>query len=422
VFRQIKILLHKAYLQIIYGVAQLLFKIRVFKILKLYIRVVNVLPKLTSYLELTEYADIKELSGPYKIDTMLGPSGIVVVSPKKENEQKKHFKTSIAVKRFLINNAKVYPNTTLIEVNGLRLIDAFQITGDREVRLNDNTILINDNNQLILRRGFEKLKIDKAIHLLDSGGHNYFHFLIELFPKLLMLKEFASDYKGYPVLVNESYRQINNFKFVLDKAGYDNLVFVSPGHIIEVGELIYVNKLWNEPFNLKRGRFLIDDVVYHDYMFHLFNAYIKSLNVKNAHSKDYSKKIMLTRPNDNLRKYNDKEIEAIALAKGFEIVDTGKLSFMEQFSLFRNADYIIGPTGASWTNLIFCKPGTKALCWMVDLWGDVPIFSTLAFKMDVDLEYIMIPAKSKTQHHQDYYLDKNLFEEKLTEMIGSNDH
>jgi Glycosyltransferase 61 len=422
VFRQLKILLHKAYLQIIYGVAQLLFKIRVFKILKLFIRVVNVLPKLTSSLELTEYADIKELSGPYKIDTMLGPSGIVVVSPKKENKQKKHFKTSIAVKRFLINNAKVYPNTTLIEANGLRLIDAFQITGKREVRLNDNTILINDNNKLILRRGFEKLKIDKAIHLLDSGGHNYFHFLIELIPKLLLLSQQDNKYFEYPVLVNAQYANIPNFQFVINKAGFENWVFVQSGQIYEVEELVYVNKLWNEPFNLYKGSFGIDDLIYHEMLFELFEKFIVNLESVAQKGISCNSKIMLTRPNDNQRKYNDKEIETIALMNGFEIVDTGKLSFMEQFSLFRNADYIIGPTGASWTNLIFCKPGTKALCWMIDLWVDFPIFSTLAYKREVELEYIIVPAKHKKDYHQDYYLDKNLFEEKLTEMIGSNDH
>jgi len=37
------------------------------------------------------------------------------------------------------------------------------------------------------------------------------------------------------------------------------------------------------------------------------------------------------------------------------------MSFEEQLRLFRNAEVVVGPHGAGFTNLIFSKPGTRVI-------------------------------------------------------------
>lgn len=46
---------------------------------------------------------------------------------------------------------------------------------------------------------------------------------------------------------------------------------------------------------------------------------------------------------------------------GFAVVDTGELNLKQQIDLFASAKVVIGETGSSLTNLIFCSPGTKVL-------------------------------------------------------------
>lgn len=67
---------------------------------------------------------------------------------------------------------------------------------------------------------------------------------------------------------------------------------------------------------------------------------------------------------------------------GFVVVDTGELSMKEQIELFASAKIVIGETGSSLTNLIFCHPKTsiieinlhnfmanffKDFCWALNL-------------------------------------------------------
>jgi hypothetical protein len=47
--------------------------------------------------------------------------------------------------------------------------------------------------------------------------------------------------------------------------------------------------------------------------------------------------------------------------QGFLVVDTGELTMEQQMRLFASAELIIGETGSSLTNLIFCSPGAKVI-------------------------------------------------------------
>ena len=48
-------------------------------------------------------------------------------------------------------------------------------------------------------------------------------------------------------------------------------------------------------------------------------------------------------------------------SKGFKILRLSYFSFRKQVNLFSNAKIIIGPHGAGFANLIFCKKNTKVI-------------------------------------------------------------
>lgn len=56
----------------------------------------------------------------------------------------------------------------------------------------------------------------------------------------------------------------------------------------------------------------------------------------------------------------ENEEEVIALLKKFDftVIEDKQRSVEEQIHLYRNADFIIGPHGASFANVIWCRPGT----------------------------------------------------------------
>jgi len=58
---------------------------------------------------------------------------------------------------------------------------------------------------------------------------------------------------------------------------------------------------------------------------------------------------------------NNNEIITFLNTKGFTSYKVGQLDFFEQIYLFNNAKTIIGPHGAAFTNIIFCKPKTNII-------------------------------------------------------------
>ena len=58
---------------------------------------------------------------------------------------------------------------------------------------------------------------------------------------------------------------------------------------------------------------------------------------------------------------NEDELIRLLVRYNFRIIEDKPRSIAEQCTLYKNAEFIIGPHGASFTNLIWCEPGTHLL-------------------------------------------------------------
>ena len=106
---------------------------------------------------------------------------------------------------------------------------------------------------------------------------------------------------------------------------------------------------------------------------------------------------------------------------GFKKVFMGELSLKEQISLMQNAKVVAGPTGAEWTNLIFCRKDTKCLCWMAEGHGEFSAFSNLAGITGVDMRYITFKTNSKTVaglYDKRYHLNAKTVREGLETLLN----
>ena len=98
----------------------------------------------------------------------------------------------------------------------------------------------------------------------------------------------------------------------------------------------------------------------------------------------------------------------------------GKLSLHEQIKIMNEADVIAGPTGASWTNMIFCQPGTKGLCWMHECMSDFSSFSNIANLIGINLFYIYHTGEAHSTSDVStsaYKIDIDKLENDLSKMI-----
>ena len=65
---------------------------------------------------------------------------------------------------------------------------------------------------------------------------------------------------------------------------------------------------------------------------------------------------------------------------------------------FQNAEIIIGPSGAFWSNLIFCQAGTKAISWLPEKISSFSTYSTLAKYFGVKKKFLVAKSLNKNMH------------------------
>ena len=89
---------------------------------------------------------------------------------------------------------------------------------------------------------------------------------------------------------------------------------------------------------------------------------------------------------------------------GFVFVDTGSLSVVEQVLLFSHAEIIAGSSGAAFTNLMFCKRGTKAIIFM-PVKSPLSCFSSLASAVGVSAIYFSDNNSNQTIHQKSFSIN-----------------
>ena len=99
------------------------------------------------------------------------------------------------------------------------------------------------------------------------------------------------------------------------------------------------------------------------------------------------------------------------------------LDFSEQISLFSNAKYLVGPSGAAWTGMIFSyNKNLKCLSWLPDYLNQACTYSNLANLLNHDLKFIKIDSKYNLKknfnfHYDYYYLNPTILEDEIKKMI-----
>jgi hypothetical protein len=229
--------------------------------------------------------------------------------------------------------------------------------------------------------------------------------------------------EDYPLLISEDVFQLKPFEealnFYLSKLSIKpRIIMMKKRCSYIVKDLVYINTPNNLPFNLignakfKASYVTIDNRSI-DY---LRNSCINAIIDRPSKYLRF-KKIFLYR-NNCRRNYNQEEILRYLEAYEFTRLNLSELSFLDQVQVFYNADYIFGPTGAEWANLVFAKKGAKALCWMAEEAGDFSVFSTIAGIVDVNLKYVTYSADVKSTeslYSSKYHLDLNKIESIIKE-------
>lgn len=299
----------------------------------------------------------------------------------------------------------------LIERVGRGDVSAFDFSSDFILMHNACRAIVKDDTPL---------HIEKGIFFGGNGSFNYYHWLIEILPKCEFLKHLPEKYRNYPILVSKDVEDIASFKRSVDIfCGDRQVVFLEKNARYQVDQLIYIDAPNSLPFNMRAGESMAASQV-------LINPlsieYVRRIclqdeiiNSPSSSGLEYPEKVFLKRSSEN-RGYNQDDVEKMLERYSFVSVSMEELSFDEQIRTMHHAKWIVGPTGAAWTNIVFCRPGTLSVCWMAEELGDFSAFSNIASVVGMSLIYMTYQCGSVSSaiaYKKEYSVDIKSLEDIL---------
>ncbi len=326
-----------------------------------------------------------------------------------------------AIKQYFFHDAQINITSSSVVSKSEAIIERVQGVSSSRSSYVSGHITEHGATIVLVDNICEPIIIEKAIFLGGNGCANYYHWLIEILPKLEYIDE-LSNYTDYPLLVSEDVCSVKNLRDALNALNPDRAIVSvksRTNHIVQ--NLVYINAPNECPFNLQRKQVLLPS----DFYFRKSSIdYIRRKLIQNVHAANASKRqriFMARRP--GRRDYNQDQVFSILEPLGFHKVFMEELSFHEQIELMSNAEFIAGPTGAAWTNLVFCRPGTKCLCWMADESAGFSAFSNLAVLVGADMHYVTYRAGVTTTgklYFQNYTVDASAIKKQIESMISDH--
>lgn len=250
-------------------------------------------------------------------------------------------------------------------------------------------------------------EFDKALFLGGNGSFNFYHWMIELVPKLLFLNDAILQENGIKtLLVNDVVKNNDNYQWLLKNCtnhlSHLEIAYVDQTIAISVQQLYFINTFNQTVYNFKEiSRNYIVTTIFNNLSLHLLNQ--RLINDEKTQKLLKNKKIFILRNENtvsiyNKRSYNEKEVYEYFKSEGFIGIYPDQLNLEDQASIFRNAEFIVGPSGASWSNLVFCQKSTKAISWLPASMRYFDTYSTLAYLKGVDMQFIEYQSFDNSIH------------------------
>ncbi|MEO3678958.1 glycosyltransferase 61 family protein [Rheinheimera sp. FR7-31] len=250
-------------------------------------------------------------------------------------------------------------------------------------------IVCHSEHRALVRVADKPTQLPKGILINGVSETNYYHWLLETLTQLHYVQQLSPVFAELPILISAHAKKIAAIREILDAIQLKRpVIYLQSAVSYLVGDLYLLTSPCFFVTHFRKDAWcqLEDYYADTDALNFVRNA---GLKVSGATSiEGNSKKVFLARK-QSLRAYNQQQIWQVLETHGFSEVYMEDLSFAQQVALINQAEFIVGPTGAAWSNLLFAKSGCRALCWMPEEFGDFACFSHLAQVYGVQLDYIL---------------------------------
>jgi len=216
--------------------------------------------------------------------------------------------------------------------------------------------------QLSLSRQFPS-QIDRGIHAMHEYAGNYFHFIVEVLPRVLLADELGLD-PSIPILIQKNLAR--NLRVLLDGMNVNKreIIELNDRQIYPIQELYFASDASSIQDVYVRARLAEETVLHYGILRRTVDRVLEQHGHLEHSVNRPPRKIYVRRGQRYRGLRNETAVEDFLIEQGFELVVTDDLSIRSQINIFRDAELIICPTGAAMTNILWCRPGTEVHVFM----------------------------------------------------------
>jgi len=184
-----------------------------------------------------------------------------------------------------------------------------------------------------------------------KGGSNYYHFLVDVLPRIYLLKHSQFWSKIDLFYTNKFLPGLQKLKPILGMAGLAGRdIFWADAYSHIRGKSVVATSLTGLPgMSYFKPRWVFE--------------FLRSTYLSQGKSPNMPcPKLYISRSRAGFRRVlNERAVLDYLIPLGYQPVWLEDLSFAEQVGLFQQAEQIIAPHGAGLANLIWCQPGAKVI-------------------------------------------------------------
>ena len=255
----------------------------------------------------------------------------------------------------------------------------------------------------VARRHEAGRSIGTVIYPGSFAPGNWYHWITETLPRIWLTRRLPAELDGVPLLVHPGFLEVPAMRETLDVIRGDRPVLtLDDVEWLHIDRMVWVDGM----FSMNHHSIYPDGLVDQSSRYHPamrdFRAAV--LAGRGGVQGTAPARVFLDR-GGAARPYNDVEAKEALAARGFVVVEPGSLDLSGQVELFANAEFLIGPSGAAWANLLFAAEGTRALYWTPEYFAGTQIWASLGALSGAQVHEHTYPQAFGTYKTGSYRID-----------------
>ncbi|MBE0675033.1 MAG: glycosyltransferase family 61 protein [Bacteroidales bacterium] len=284
----------------------------------------------------------------------------------------------------------------------------------------DRNLVDSNRDRIYVKKPEQIIDLKNAFSFCGVHSKTWSHFIVQYLPKIEYIQTIVNMIGGNITVVLPKYNDnhVRTIMYTLLKGVTGILVMeIEDDQSVRCENLFHVEHtamLSDHASYISPSDIIIPEFALSVIKDKLVNNPAIFPNLIEAERNQYRRLFISRQGPRNLQ--NIAQVELFFKEQGFEIVSPDKMTLEEKRRVFSEASFIVGPHSSGFSNIIFCKPGVKALVLtnfqrVYDLY-----LSTLANYFKIEIFAVTGWDSQPSYSHSDYYIPLNKIEDKCKEI------